>query len=189
MLKLTGLTSTKTGVAPTYRMEFAVAINERLGHNTSSPSPMLAPIKARCRAVVHDETATACLAPTKAAKRFSNSATRGPWLSHPLRNDSTTASSSSRPTYGRAIGIIPLTVVVTLIFRSSIPRTPLARLSRQRPVHSLLCWLATRQQGAAVLLRVQSLLQTQSCSWRSASRPAAAALHSLCVQDHIPALE
>src|SRR4030088_3615665 len=96
-------------------MELAVAMNDKLGQRTSSPAPTPAATKARCSAVVQEETAMACFAPTYSAKRFSNSATRGPWLNHPLRNTSRTAVSSSLPTKGRATGMVVLGNVVKLI--------------------------------------------------------------------------
>src|SRR5713101_3988842 len=90
--------STKIGLAPAWTMALAVAMNERLGHSTSSPGLMPAAKKAKCRAVVQDETATANLR--------SNSATQGPWLTQPLLSTSRTAFSSFSPKDGRAMGMV-----------------------------------------------------------------------------------
>ena len=98
--------STKTGVQPAWTIALAEATKERLGQMTSSPGRTGKASNAKCRAVMQEETATACEAPTYSAKRFSNSATRDPWLNHPLRSTCATASSSSRPRYGRATGIV-----------------------------------------------------------------------------------
>src|SRR5664279_2086371 len=106
MLYVTGSTSTNTGIAPAYLIALAVAMNERLGHNTSSPGSMPTASSARCSAVVHDDTATALCAPTYSANAFSNSATLGPWLTQPLRRADSTACSSSVPIDGRVSGIV-----------------------------------------------------------------------------------
>src|SRR5271165_4224620 len=87
-------------------MALAVAMNDRLGHRTSSPALTPEAISARCRAVVHEDTATAHVAPTYSANRFSNSATLGPWLTQPLRRAARTAFSSSAPIEGRATGML-----------------------------------------------------------------------------------
>src|SRR5258708_24162222 len=101
-------------------MQFAVAMNERLGHKTSSPGPIPAATIPRCSAVVQDDTAMACLAPTYSAKPRSNSSTRFPWLSHPLRSTCRTASSSSLPTKGRATGMIgPFSVLTAILLAPS----------------------------------------------------------------------
>src|SRR5271165_2081942 len=81
-------------------------MNDRLGHSTSSPGSMPAANSARCRAVVHEDTATAHLAPTYFANLVSNSATLGPWLTQPLRRAARTAFSSSAPIEGRATGML-----------------------------------------------------------------------------------
>src|SRR5260370_12553889 len=106
-------------------MQFAVAMNERLGHKPSSPGPIPAATIPRCSAVVQDDTAMACLAPTYSAKPRSNSSTRFPWLSHPLRSTCRTASSSSLPTKGRATGTIhPLSVLTLILLAHSPPHLP-----------------------------------------------------------------
>ena len=64
MFNVQGSTSTKTGVAPAWRMELAVAMKLRDGQMTSSPLPIPAAISARVNAAVQFEVATACLAPT-----------------------------------------------------------------------------------------------------------------------------
>src|ERR1700687_2428914 len=95
ILYVVGSISTKTGDPPAYRTELAVAMKDRLGHSTSSPGLTPADTNARCKAVVQEDTATAWTAPTYSAKRFSNSATRTPWLTQPLRSPSRRAFSSS----------------------------------------------------------------------------------------------
>src|SRR5258707_1304714 len=74
-------------------MALAVAMNERLGHSTSSSGLTPAASRAKCKAVVHEDTAIAKGAPMYSAKRRSNSSTRGPWLTQPLLSTSTTAGS------------------------------------------------------------------------------------------------
>src|SRR5678816_4847117 len=83
MLKVPSSTSTKTGVAPQYRIAFAVAMNEWLTVTTSSPGPTPTASSARCSAVVQLDTAQACGAPTAAANSRSNAATSGPCVTHP----------------------------------------------------------------------------------------------------------
>src|SRR3954464_4391360 len=95
-------------------MQFAVAMKERLGHNTSSPGFTPPAISAKWSAVVQEDTATAYCAPTYAAKRFSNSPTFGPWLTQPLRSASSTAFSSAGPNDGRATGTVLVSVSATL---------------------------------------------------------------------------
>src|SRR5579885_1065958 len=90
-------------------------MNERLGQSTSSPALISAATKAMCNAVVQEETAIACSAPTYSANRFSNSATFGPWLTHPLRRTSRTAASSSLPINGRATGMFFVIVAVLIV--------------------------------------------------------------------------
>src|SRR5713226_4411383 len=93
-------------------MALAVAMNERLGHSTSSPGLTAAASRAKCKAVVHEDTAIAKGAPTYSAKRRSNSSTRGPWLTQPLLSTSTTARSSDNPKEGRATGTVLGTTLV-----------------------------------------------------------------------------
>src|SRR3954466_14796373 len=72
---------------------------------TSSPAPTPAARSARCRPAVPLDTALACATPRRAAKRRSNSGTRGPSDSWPERRTSRTARSSASPMTGRASGI------------------------------------------------------------------------------------
>ena len=103
---VTTSTSAKTGVAPTYRAAFAVAMNESDGTMTSSPAPTPSTRRARCRPAVHDDSATARRHPTWAANAASNSATRGPWAIHPEAIASAAACCSARPRKGFMMGII-----------------------------------------------------------------------------------
>jgi len=49
-------------------MEFAVAMKDKLGQMISSPGPIPAPMKARCRAVVQEETADSMFRPNVMGK-------------------------------------------------------------------------------------------------------------------------
>src|SRR5713101_4961201 len=81
-------------------------MNESDGTTTSSPGPILATTRARCRAAVHEETATAWSAPIAEANACSNSATRGPCATHPEVTAAAAAAASSAPSHGRITGII-----------------------------------------------------------------------------------
>src|SRR5260221_10124875 len=85
-------------------MAFADAMNVNEGTITSSPGPTPTVASARCSPVVHDVVAMPCFAPTYAAMAFSNSATFGPWVTHPLLIDSYGARASSSPSDGFVIG-------------------------------------------------------------------------------------
>src|SRR5438034_10869099 len=85
-------------------MAFADAMNVNDGTMTSSPVPMPAVASARCRPVVQEVVAIPCFAPTYAATAFSNSATFGPCVTHPLLIDSYGARASSSPSDGFVIG-------------------------------------------------------------------------------------
>ena len=76
-------------------MALAVAQNVSGVVITSSPGPTSAARSESSRAAVHELTATACAAPVKAANRCSNSATRGPVVSHPERSTASTAATSA----------------------------------------------------------------------------------------------
>ena len=58
MLRVTRSQSTKTGVAPTVRMQLAEAIKEKGVEMTSSPGPMLSDCRTSCRPLVPELTAT-----------------------------------------------------------------------------------------------------------------------------------
>src|SRR3981081_632319 len=81
-------------------------MNVNDGTMTSSPGPTPAVASARCRPVVHDVVALPCFAPTYAATAFSNSATFGPWVTHPDLMDSYGARASSSPSDGFVIGTL-----------------------------------------------------------------------------------
>src|SRR5215813_6277729 len=98
-------TSAKIGVAPAWTTALVVAMKESEGTTTSAPGPIPGARRTRCSPVVHDDTATASGCSTAAAKARSNSATRGPWVTQPLRSAATTAASSSAPKNGRLTGI------------------------------------------------------------------------------------
>src|ERR687898_1479228 len=100
MFRSDSRTSTKTGVAPAWTTTFAVAGQVIGVVITSSPGPIPSATRVRCIAAVPEETASACFAPTYAAKRRSSSAEFGPVVSQPDRIVRVTASISSSPTAG-----------------------------------------------------------------------------------------
>src|SRR5215204_1382748 len=100
MFRSDSRTSTKTGVAPAWTTTFAVAGQVIGVVITSSPGPIPSATRVRCIAAVPEETASACFAPTYAAKRRSSSAAFGPVVSQPERIVRATASISSSPTAG-----------------------------------------------------------------------------------------
>ena len=81
------------------RLAFAVAAKVNEGTITSSPLPMPAARRPRCKADVPELTATQCRPSTVAENSFSNAATSSPWVIIP---DSRTRSTASR-------SIIPIT--------------------------------------------------------------------------------
>src|SRR3954467_14748842 len=105
MLYVSGSISTKIGVPPQYRMQFAVAINEWLAVITSGPDEISNAVSARCNAVVQLDTAHAKGAPINAANSRSNAATCGPCETQPDSTPSRAASASSFARTGIAIGI------------------------------------------------------------------------------------
>src|SRR5207247_1185500 len=78
-----------------------VAMNDSDGATTSSPGPIPAAMSARCSAVVHEDTATACPAPSASANAASNRATRGPCATQP---EATAAAAAGG---GRDVGQPP----------------------------------------------------------------------------------
>ncbi len=73
---------------------------------TSSPGPIPAASRPRCRAEVPELTATARVPGTRAAQNSSSkAATWGPWAIMPVRMTAATASISSSPMSGRAGGM------------------------------------------------------------------------------------
>src|SRR2546430_17266212 len=101
-------------------------MNVNDGTMTSSPGPMPAVARARCRPVVQDVVAMPCFAPTYAATAFSNSATFGPWVTHPDLIDSYGARASSSPSDGFVIGtFISLRVSTATFQHLSSPRDQL----------------------------------------------------------------
>ena len=97
--------STKTGVAPQYRMALAVAMNEWLAVITSSPGPTPMASNARWSAVVQFETAQAWAAPISSANSRSKAATCGPCETQPDNTAWWAASASAFSRTGIAIGI------------------------------------------------------------------------------------
>src|SRR5689334_4384097 len=77
-------------------------MNDNDGTITSSPGPMPSTTIARCKPVVHDDTATPWRAPTTAATAVSNSATRGPCATQP----DATAAAAGTDSSGRRNGFI-----------------------------------------------------------------------------------
>jgi hypothetical protein len=73
MFPVTGSTSTNTGIARSYRMQFADATNEKGVVITRSPASTPAAITARCRPAVPLDTPMPRRAPAKRATRRSNS--------------------------------------------------------------------------------------------------------------------
>src|SRR6266536_839977 len=106
MLYVRASMSANTTVAPVYRIAFAEAMNVNDGTMTSSPGPTPAVASARWRPVVQEVVAIPCFAPTYDATAFSNSATFGPWVTHPLLIDSYGARASSSPSDGFVIGTL-----------------------------------------------------------------------------------
>ena len=72
MFQVSGSTSTKTGVAPTYLIGFTVATKVITGTITSSPGPIPSSYSARCNAAVPLCVETALLAFRYSANLFSN---------------------------------------------------------------------------------------------------------------------
>src|SRR3954454_21045472 len=99
-----GSMSAKTGVAPIAQTALAVAMNDSDGTMTSSPGPTPSANSASDSAVVQLETATAAAAPTRSAKRASNSATFGPCDTQPDAMTAATAAPSSPLNVGLANG-------------------------------------------------------------------------------------
>jgi hypothetical protein len=106
--KSSGCMSQKTTCAFALSAAFTVATKVLAGMMTSRPStPRWR--KAISSAAVHDDSATACLVPTRRANSVSSSLVRGPRISRPERSTSPICSrifgmSSSRKR-GRAAGI------------------------------------------------------------------------------------
>jgi hypothetical protein len=114
-LPVASSTSANTGVAPTYRTAFAVAMNDSEGTITSSPGPTPTASMARCRPVVQELTAMPCAAPTRAANVSSNVATRGPCATQPERTASAAACASSSPSNGSITAILRCGVASTVM--------------------------------------------------------------------------
>src|SRR6188508_3258392 len=100
MLRVSGSTSTSTGVAPTWWMTPTVAENVRGVVMTSSPGPTPRVARAVCRAAVQELTPRAAGAPTRAANSDSNRWDLGPVVIQPDRRVSTTSEISSSPIDG-----------------------------------------------------------------------------------------
>src|ERR1700716_3017176 len=96
-------------------------MNVNDGTITSSPGPTPAGASARCRPVVHEVVAMPCLAPTYDATAFSNSATLGPWVTHPDLIDSYGARASSSPSDGFVIGTLSFFFASTAMCQDLFP--------------------------------------------------------------------
>jgi hypothetical protein len=81
-------------------------MNDSEGTITSSPGPTDVATRARCSAVVQEDTATAWAAPNASANACSNSATRGPCVTHPEVTAAAAAAASSGPSQGCMTGIV-----------------------------------------------------------------------------------
>src|SRR5680860_51878 len=118
-------------------------MNDREGTMTSSPGPIPARTSARCNAVVHDERATPCGAPTRSAKAFSNSATRGPWATQPDVTVSAAAAASSGPSHGRTTGLraVSAGTLTSRLHQATPPRAriPTCLLYTSDAADDLLC--------------------------------------------------
>ena len=103
-----GSTSTKTGLAPRYKMVSPVLTKVYGDVMTSSPCPTPAAMRARWRAAVQEERATPCssvpgalegdaesLEPTYFVTAASSSRAFGPEVSQPERSTASTASISA----------------------------------------------------------------------------------------------
>src|SRR5690349_18533779 len=106
ILNVSSSMSTRTGVAPTYRIALMVAANVNGVVMTSSPGPMPLASSAMCNAVVPEETAMACLILNASEKACSNLAVRGPMASMPESRTSITADFSASLILGFEIGIM-----------------------------------------------------------------------------------
>src|SRR5689334_2856116 len=80
MLKVTGSTSTNTGVAPTSTGTSAVAQKVKDGQITASPGQMPIALSSSTSASVPLAQLTTCLAPQNAASSASKARTSGPML-------------------------------------------------------------------------------------------------------------
>src|SRR5262249_18444365 len=87
--------STNAGLAPEYIIAATVATNVHGTVMTSSPGPMPATSRAKCRALVPLLTPTAYLVPQKAANSSSNAATSRPSTNCVDDNPLSTAGSIS----------------------------------------------------------------------------------------------
>src|SRR5688572_19312887 len=103
MASVMGSTSTKTGVSPNWTNGQTVVGQARAGTRTSSPACHGAAerdrrsIRSTVSRLAEDPelTITACLAPTQAAKLFSNRCTSGPMVSNPESKTDFAAAISS----------------------------------------------------------------------------------------------
>src|SRR5690349_22306162 len=106
------LMSTNTGLAPTYKMQFAEATKLNGEVITSSPAPTPRAIRHKCKAAVPLLTPTAKREPTDAATADSNSSSFGPQLRRPERKTAATASMSASEMSGFASEIVLLIKVI-----------------------------------------------------------------------------
>src|SRR5262245_27841318 len=131
------------------------------GTTTSSPGPIPTARIAACSAAVPLLTATASRAPTARAKASSNSATRGPVVSHAERSVSTTAAMSSASIhwwpYGRSVARTGV----------SVSETVLAGKDEVASDHG-------RQLGAVQPARVRVAAETETVRNGASLRPAVA---------------
>ena len=101
MLQPRGSESTKTGVAPSWRIGLALATKVRLEHSTASPGPTPSRRKPRCSAAVPELVAAACRMPTHCASSRSKASTCGPSGAIQLDSKaSRTSGASSSPRCG-----------------------------------------------------------------------------------------
>src|SRR5579872_4254612 len=111
--------STNTGRAPRCNNAFAVAPKENGVVITRAPGAIPVASTATINAVVPDDVATACAAPTYAAKAPSNARTHRPATRCPDSSTSITRRFSSSVTWGCAIGTTCCDVVGIMIHLSA----------------------------------------------------------------------
>ena len=104
--KVSDLTSTNTGVAPTITTEVAEAMKVLSGTITSSPGPISSAIRPSARASVPLGANTPYSTPINSLSLADSSAERGPSVIQFSRTTWATASASSSPTQGIICGTV-----------------------------------------------------------------------------------
>src|SRR5262249_54256138 len=130
--------SANTGLAPQCVITLTEAMKVSDGTITSSPVPNPSALRTKKPPAVQDDTPRACPTPHRAAKRFSNSARRGPPTTQPLPITLDTAASSSLPKNGRlnAMAFIPISLGVGEEEPSSRFRPPKGWINRNSGIET-----------------------------------------------------